>query len=264
MFKKVLFPLSFDIDVVQIINTSRFLYELNIEQFHLLHVISGGLGESSTARNLLEKAAAYIRENTGFSVSADLAEGHAATQIVTLAKERMFDLIFIPAHNKNIMTRTLLGSTSSDVIRMTETPALIYKCFFQEPLSWSTVLYATDFEEAAERAIPYVQFLGQVASKLIIQHVGRRAADPQTESKRQQMVGEKLVGLKKELTPFWREISTVTEIGNPPAAICDTSRSFRADLVVLGRGNAGFLKKLLGSTAERVANTVDSSILLVP
>lgn len=264
MFAKCLFPITFSLDLDNILGNALFLQKLDIRDFNLIHVVSSDLGSVSSAQDALQKSAEKIRKKGDFSVSAKLLKGHTASNIVYTAKESYYNLIFIPAQNKSIMNRTLLGSTTSDVIRMAYTPTLVYKHYSNEPMSWETVVFATDFQVAATRALPYVKALGQAASKLVILHVGTRAADPTSEAKRIEYIKKEFEDLKNILDPFWQEINTVTDLGNPSREIRSSLEKFNADLAVMGRSNTTFMKNLLGSTAERVSNSVETSVLLIP
>jgi nucleotide-binding universal stress UspA family protein len=260
----VLFPLTLTLDFKQIVEGAIFLKKLNIQKFDFMHVVSSGLINTDTFQDVLQNAVEIIKQKTGYDASARMVEGHAASMIVYTAKDHDYNLIFIPAQNKSIMTRTFLGSTASDVIRMTDTPTLIYKNYSDKTTYWQTVVYATDFKVAATRAVPYIEFLGQVASKLVILHVGTRAADPGSENKRIDYIKEKFKDLKRDLEPYWREIFTFTGLGSPAGEIRSGMEKFNADLLVMGRGNKTILKKLIGSTAERVANSLETSVLLIP
>lgn len=261
MLNKVLLPLTLNNDFIQNINKTWFPGKLGVEHFHLLHVLSGGLDNEEKANAILEGRVSLIKQSINSSASYEVTQGHEATEIVNKAKEGYFDLIMIPANNMNLLLRMVLGSTTTEVIRMTDTPVLIYK---DDPLKLNTILYATDFGEAADRASDYVGFMGKIGSKLIIQHVGRRAADPQAEFQREEFVSQKLEETKRQLAPYWAEISMISSLGTPSKIIASSAKEHQVDLLILGKGNKGIMKKILGSTAEKIANMVESSILVVP
>lgn len=261
MLSKVLIPLTLDNNFIQNINNTWFPGKLGVEHFHLLHVLNGGFSYEENANNILEEGVSLIKESTYSSASYEISQGHATTEIVNKAKEGYFDLIMIPANNKNIFLRMLLGSTTTEVVRMTDTPVLILK---QDSRDMNTLLYATDFGEAADRALDYVGFLGKIGSKLVIQHVGKRAADPRAEFTREEIVSQNLEQTKKNLTPYWTDISVISSLGTPSRVLASTAKEQHSDLVIMGKGNTGIMKKILGSTAEKVANTVEASILIVP
>lgn len=62
--------------------------------------------------------------------------------------------------------------------------------------------------------------------------------------------GDLLLGLRVELGSAWQQI-------------CDVARTENADLIVLGTHGYSLLERMIGTTAARVANHADRSVLLV-
>jgi nucleotide-binding universal stress UspA family protein len=56
---------------------------------------------------------------------------------------------------------------------------------------------------------------------------------------------------------------TLVEVGAPWQTICDVGRRVGADLIVIGSHGYSGLDKLLGTTASRVVNHADRSVLVV-
>lgn len=262
----MLFPLTLTLDFERVLDNATFLKKLSVQNIDLIHVISSTSRDSTAILQYALQEAMKIIRQKGFDVNqARLAEGNAASEIAAAAREGNYSLLFVPAINKNMMVRTFLGHTTSDLIRITEVPTLIYKNFTSAPVHWETVLFATDFEVAATRALPYIKFTARAAKKLVILHMGTRAADPNAEKRRLDNIKNKLDHLKTDLKPHWQEVNTITQLGNSARGISANVNKFKADLVIMGRGNdTSFKKQLLGSTAEQVCNAVRSSVLLIP
>jgi nucleotide-binding universal stress UspA family protein len=55
----------------------------------------------------------------------------------------------------------------------------------------------------------------------------------------------------------------VVRIGSPWRAICDAGRELGADLIVIGSHGYGGLDRLLGTTAAKVVNHADRSVMVV-
>jgi universal stress protein F len=74
---------------------------------------------------------------------------------------------------------------------------------------------------------------------------------------------------KKELTELSRDIppelleALFTHIGSPWDAICSAARDHDVDLIVIGSHGYGGLDRLLGTTAAKVVNHADRSVLVV-
>lgn len=63
--------------------------------------------------------------------------------------------------------------------------------------------------------------------------------------------------------PADRLAGCVTEFGTPWRAICDVAKTHGADLIVIGAHHYGGLDRILGTTAAKVVNHADRSVLVV-
>ena len=202
----------------------------------------------------------------GVKVISGVTEGHVASDIVAKANEIDADLIYIPVTRKNVVQLTLLGSTSRDVMRLTDKPTFVHKTrpklVEEKPIE--NMMFATDFSKGTEKAKERLKDYSRAAKNLILIYVGRRAADPMSEHKRRGVVNNKLGELNEELTPYFESIKTVNEIGTPYKVILSYSSKMDVDLVVLGKFTRRSVSKFTGSTAENVIHKAESSILLVP
>jgi len=74
---------------------------------------------------------------------------------------------------------------------------------------------------------------------------------------------------KKELAALGRDVPAgaleglFTQIGSPWDAICAIARAHDVDLIVIGSHGYGGLDRLLGTTAAKVVNHADRSVLVV-
>jgi len=74
---------------------------------------------------------------------------------------------------------------------------------------------------------------------------------------------------KQDLTELSRDVppelldGLFTQIGSPWDAICTAAHTHDADLIVLGSHGYGALDRILGTTAAKVANHADRSVLIV-
>ena len=58
-------------------------------------------------------------------------------------------------------------------------------------------------------------------------------------------------------------VETRVELGTPWTVICDEAKRVDADLVVIGSHGYSTMDRLLGTTASRVVNHIDRSVLVV-
>jgi nucleotide-binding universal stress UspA family protein len=71
-----------------------------------------------------------------------------------------------------------------------------------------------------------------------------------------------LVELERSLAPELSD-GVYTEVGSPWDGICRAAAKFDADLIVIGSHGYGTLERLLGTTAAKVVNHADRSVLVV-
>ena len=81
--------------------------------------------EDSAERELPKLA--ECDECTGLNVEEMVVHGEAASEIVSVAKERSVDLIVIASHGRTGLGRILFGSTAEAVVRHAPCPVLVVK-----------------------------------------------------------------------------------------------------------------------------------------
>jgi nucleotide-binding universal stress UspA family protein len=99
-------------------------------RLHVAYVVETGLFSSLPADNtveimfrvlekegnsVLERAEKFATEN-GVTVSTHMKQGHAGSEVVTLAKKENADLVMIGSHGKSQTDRLLIGSVSTYVV----------------------------------------------------------------------------------------------------------------------------------------------------
>jgi nucleotide-binding universal stress UspA family protein len=251
---------------------------LGTNTFRLLHVLTNMLENKKYIGQKMEATAGKLR-SWGYSVETQILEGLPAKVISQAAAEEGIDYIYIPGRSNNILYRSLLGSTAKEVVRLAERPTLVHKKYpaltrfmyeekLQDPLQLRkkflrSVVFATDFGSAAERAIPYVQEIAQHAQKAVVLHAGERAGDPTSEAKRLREVEVKLASVEEKINLNYNSVETQARVGFPGRIIKKYSEK-NVDLIVIGRFNLSPYAGIMGSTAEYATANVNCSILLIP
>ncbi|MFO7966643.1 MAG: universal stress protein [Archaeoglobaceae archaeon] len=266
MFDKALVPLELRRSQKELSAMIKFLQSLKVDSVHLLHVMSEGIGQKNRLKNYIDEVAHTLSAETEMELTTEVRDGHVASEISQAANDSDADFIYITSNHRGFMYRTFLGSTSRDVIRLTEKPAFVHKSrpylLAQDPIS--RILYATDFGPTAQKAIDYVEYLGELVEEIYLLHVGKRAPDPFEEKRRQQEVNTKLEGLAKELEADYKSVEFISEIGSPHKVIQSYSERKEVDLIIMGRLSRPGGPNIMGSTSERVSGSASSSILLIP
>lgn len=265
MLKKIVQPLDLSESLADVKIRASFIDRFGGQQIVLVHVMTPGLGNKELTQSRLAHLADELN-HVGIQAASVLLEGHVASEITRQAMDMAADVIYLPASRKNFLVSSFLGSTTGDVIRLSDIPVFIHK---QRPELVRTekvrnLVFATDFRKAASRVWLYVRMLGQFISKLTILHVGERASDPFTEQLRRENVETMLKELAEKFQDDFHDVFVISRIGSPAKHIIDVVEQIKADLVILGRLNEPFPSKLLGSTCSRVTSGVSSSVLLIP
>ena len=246
--------------------SAKFLQELGANHLHLVHVMSEGLANRWQLEQWLTDMAKEIESKTGCLVTWELLSGHPPTEICETAENRDMDIIYQWSKQRGILSRTLLGSTSSDVLRMTEKPALIHKALpsAQDNYRINRILFATDFAEAASRTLEHLKLFSHLGAGLVLMHVRSRGADPATDRRWQEKAEKRLEELATDLQPYFPGLVTRVKVGAPGGVILEASRQEEVELMLLGRYNNPSILKGMGGTVEKVVNKSQASVLVIP
>lgn len=265
MFETALFPLNFNETESRIEEMLAFLGHFGTRHVYLLHVVEFGVAAAGRAERHLRRIEKTVREK-GLEPRVLVRNGSAANEIVRAAEEEEADYICFTWKRKSWIQRSILGSTTKDVIRLSDKPVFVQKRGrpVPEPGRMS-VLYATDFQATDANVSPYLRFSGLAAKQLWLIHVGERAPDPQAEANRTALVQDNLERLANEFSENFEQCDIISTVGNPRREVVREARRLGADLIVLGKADVrGTLGAVLGSTAEEMPHSAKSSVLIIP
>ncbi len=268
MFSNLLLPVDLTEPTAQLYEMIRFVYQFDCREVHLLHVLSSGTENRHKIEKRLAQRSEQLQVSEDLTVYTDIQQGHVATTVIEQAQRRDVECMYVPWRNKNFFYHTLLGSTTKDMVRMAYRPVFIYKRLRKiekgREGKLGSIIFPTDFGEAASRAWTFIENLAPYADSLTVLHVGKRAGDPDSESAREKEVNEKLENLREEYKTRFPSIRLKSVIGSPKKRILESVHSQRADLVVMGRFNDTSIRTVFGSTSETVADKSECSVLVVP
>jgi nucleotide-binding universal stress UspA family protein len=280
VIKKVLLPVDFSDITEAVVKSAKLIGEKFHPKFYLLHVISPliyvSMPESmvvdvidvevieeieeikrKNAENFLRNLA---KELEGFEVETVIEIGSPADTIVEKEEEYDVDLTILGGHEKGLVERILLGSTSEAVAKHSKRPVLVIKGHALEKLE--EVLLAYDFSETADAMVEFaLRFLKPFGSKITIVHVEEELDIPILKklgldliSQIKEKKGEKLAELKKKIEEagFAAEVVYLEE-KEPAEGILEVAESRNFDMVMVAdRGLSGLKRILIGSVALEV------------
>jgi nucleotide-binding universal stress UspA family protein len=279
MFRRAVVPLHLKEPTERLHELIVLLHRMRVESVRLIHVAAGPGASRRTAPRLEDIADELKRSGyaeTG-AVDAQTVIGSTTTGVLQAARGCGAELIAVPWKRKNWVQRSLLGSTTLDLIRRSDIPVLVHKYASLgaldgversseqeergEPLS---LLYATDLRSTDDYVFPIVEggWLGR--PELTIATINERAPDPRSEADRRSRVERALQELADRAARVAHSVETVAEIGNTKRRLPRLARALGVELVLLGKSSSGGLGEVLGSVAEEVAYRSRSSVLIVP
>jgi nucleotide-binding universal stress UspA family protein len=239
--------------------------------------VAPGLTEESLAAQALNECASGLRAR-GLEVSVSTPSGQPAEAIVAEAAVWHADLVVVGTRGHSAWRNLLLGSTAEQVVERAECPVLaVHAGDAPHEAATRRVLVATDFSATARAATRRaIALLGLTdRDTLVLAHVVRQpapvasAVPPYTGGEIHALVrSESMAELVREAEGL-RPVGLAPQVelldGHPPTALAAAARELDADLIVIGtRGLSGFAHLLLGSTAERLVQSAQCPVLVVP
>ncbi len=186
-----------------------------------------------------------------------LTQGPAWDVISSIIQRENTDLLVLGSHGRGGLKKLALGSVAEEVLRLAPCPVLTIGPNVP-PVNagraeFKTILFATDFGPAADKAFPYALSLAEdCQAKLVLVHMvlpipvsdmgpgaycpGVYAAEELTEW--QATAKEESVRRLRELVPsgtkLTRQPAYVVRTGFLPEAVLATAAAHDADLIVMG------------------------------
>lgn len=110
-------------------------------RLHVVYIVETGLFSSLPADNtveimyrvletegnsVLEKAKKYAADN-GVTAIIHMKQGHAGSEIVTLAEKEKADLVMVGSHGKSQADRLLIGSVSTYIVTHSKVTTMVVR-----------------------------------------------------------------------------------------------------------------------------------------
>jgi len=214
-----------------------------------------------------------VRETTDVPAECVLESGAAHAGLLELAKARHARAIVVGASGAGAVNQALFGSTAESVVRYGHCPVLVAR----ESPTDAPVVVATDFSEAADRAIEIgireARARGVAVALLHSMHQTHSPLDllgplvmsaPEPSSEDVQAVRDAAAQtLEAALLAHGAEGRTILVDEPAATAIAALTEEGAASLVVVGtHGRTGLLRMALGSVAEAIVRRSSCSVLV--
>ncbi len=179
-------------------------------------------------------------ELRGVATRRVLVEKEAVLAILDYSAQ--CDLIVMPTHGYGALHRIVLGSLTADVLRHAPCPVWT-GCRFDHPhAGFQSVLCAVDFHSASHAVVHWAAgFAREFGAELHLLHAiptstvhsGPIYFDPEWHDQVAQEARRRMSELAAEADT---SAQPHVPLGEIPAAIADSAREIRADLIVIGHG----------------------------
>jgi len=220
----------------------------------------------------VEEAAATL-DTLGVTYETDVVQGDPAAVIADYAEQYGHDLIVMPTHGREGISRFFIGSVAEKVVRLSTVPVLSIRMRPDETFSfpYETVLVPTDGSDAAtnaaDHALSLAASLDATAHVLSVSGTASPGLDVRSttvsaESERAATEAvERVVSMAED-----RGVATVghVERGSPVEEILGCIDANDVHLVGMGTtGRRGTDRILLGSVAEKTVRSAPVPVLTV-
>lgn len=253
------------LDLVHVVHRPA-LYERVLQRQHL------------TDEEMLARAGQHLRETSaaavaGLDVAYHVSIGTPFAELINVSKSLGANLLVVGVRKSSGLSDLLLGSTAERVLRKASMPVLLARRAL--PDRPPCILAPTDFSDASRPALMEAITLARHwQARLVLLHIIEPIV--QTYAWATDLSGGEMYVIEPEqLQPEWDALiaglplegvrwEQQTIKGQVATAIADAARALPADLIVTGtHGRTGLSHALLGSVAEGVARTAETSVLCV-
>ena len=278
MFKKVLLATDLSPAMNHFTNFLVELKDIGTEEIDMVSVINinalgsieGSSGSAVSFQKRYEKRLKEVGkriEDMGFRVNYEAPIGIPHQKIKEMSEKNDDDLILIGSRGESRIQSILLGSTVSNVVRLSKIPVLVERVELANEKAKNSnlrgyenklrsLLLATDFSKNSKEAEKVALKLASNSDEIHIITVAER---------QRQGEEEKLKSLKDKFKKICDNVNVRVEEGIASKNINNVADEENASLIIMGkRGKGGVRELLLGSTAESVARRSNKPVLLIP
>lgn len=223
--------------------------------------------------DIVEEAAKTL-DTFGVPYNTDVIQGNPAPTIVDYAERYDQNLVVMPTHGREGISRYLIGSVSEKVVRLSSVPVLTVRMQSDETLEfpYGNILIPTDGSAAAtlaaEHALSLAASLDATVHVLSVVHEAALGLDVRStisgkESEQAATDAIKTVISEAETRGVTNTVRHI-EHGTPVNEILDCIESYDIHAVGMGTtGRRGTDRILLGSVAEKTVRSAPVPVMTV-
>jgi nucleotide-binding universal stress UspA family protein len=222
---------------------------------------------------IVEEAAKTL-DTLGIAHETDVVQGNPAPTIAEYADRYDHDLVVMPTHGREGVSRYLIGSVSEKVLRLSTVPVLTVRMQPDETLEfpYEDILVPTDGSAAASAAGDHlVEFAAALDATIhVLSVVEDTSLGPDVRSiideQEREAAATKAVESVLSTAEPYGQVDTVSHVehGTPVEAILEYIESNDIDAVGMGTtGKRGTDRILLGSVAEKTVRSAPVPVMTI-
>jgi nucleotide-binding universal stress UspA family protein len=222
------------------------------------------VNEHDQSKDIEEYLKQKASEFGDIQVTTECVQGHAGHCILEGASDA--DLIVMASHGTSGITRWLLGSVATKVVRGSDTPVLVVNAREDEappPIKLDRILVALDESERAEVALREAARLTKAFDATLILYEG--IVNVWKTSGPDNWASDRAAEYMKSKVESLSDIETETEVYRSSIGpeIVEQAEELKADLVVMcSHGRSGLSRWALGSVTESVVQRATCPVLV--
>lgn len=285
MYEDILVPFDSSEGAAEVLHHASEIAHWTDATIHVLYVAdtnrdSVTVIEGQTVDVLAQEGEDIVEEATktldslGVPSETDVVQGNPAPTIVEYAERYDHDLVVMPTHGREGLSRYLIGSVSEKVVRLSSVPVLTIRMQPDEQLTfpYEDILIPTDGSTAATHAAEHLVRLAAAldATVHVLSVVDDSALGPDVRSTVAGKESEQAATDAVETVVSDAEAHGVTdtvrhiEHGTPAEEILDCIESNDIHGVGMGTtGKRGTNRILLGSVAEKTVRSAPVPVMTV-
>jgi len=277
LLEKVLLCMDFSAPSEKLLKCIPELQSSGLKETVILHVIDI---HSTAARDKdlqkeneqkLKKTEEKLRE-AGLRVTTQIVTGIPSDEIVRIAREEQVSLVLLGSHGSGFVKNRFLGSTTFDVLRLSETPMLIEK--YMEPEAgelrayceqkFSKVLIPVDFSPSSIEMIEKIKEVEGINEIMLVSVIEKSESQQELENRKKEWK-ERLEIMEEEFVNLGYPVESFVKEGTASRNIMEIAEEQGATLIAIATRGAGSIEGLLiGSTIDSIARQSKTPVLVFP
>ncbi|MFW5955877.1 MAG: universal stress protein [Halorhabdus sp.] len=284
MYEKILLPVGDMTGPAEVLHHAGEIAHYFDSEIRLLHVAdtrqySVTMAETGLVDGLERRGEEIVADagktldTLGVEYTTDVVQGSPAATIVEYAETYDHDLVIMPTHGRQGLSRHLLGSVTEKVVRLSRTPVLTARMREDEQFvfPYERILLPTDGSEAAQRATEHVLELAAATDATVhalsVVETGTLGPELLAEfpvGEFERAAREAVAAVADEAESRGIPVETHVETGSADEQIRTAIDEHGCQAVVMGTtGRRGVDRILLGSVAEKTVRSAPVPVVTV-